>query len=87
MTLSKFQGKKKKIDRNKCNIGISCLTYHYTVSGFFFSFKISTERLLLADQNKWEKAIKMIMNTFDDAAKWTKNASHKNGQYTCTILY
>lgn len=52
----------------------------------FFSFKISTERLLLADQNKWEKAIKMIMNTFDDAAKWTKNASHKNGQYTCTIL-
>lgn len=36
------------------------------------------ERLLLADQNKWEKAIKMIMNTFDDAAKWTKNAGHKN---------
>lgn len=70
------------------------MQYWYIVFGltfysvcFFFSFKISTERLLLADQNKWEKAIKMIMNTFDDAAKWTKNASHKNGQYTCTILY
>lgn len=23
----------------------------------------------------------MIMNTFDDAAKWTKNAGHKNGWY------
>ncbi|XP_078326004.1 uncharacterized protein LOC111127427 isoform X2 [Crassostrea virginica] len=36
------------------------------------------ERLLLADQSKWEKAIKMVLATFDDAVKWTKNASHKN---------
>lgn len=26
---------KKKIDRNECNIGISCLTYHNTVSVLF----------------------------------------------------
>ena len=39
-----------------------------------------SERLLLADQSKWEKAIKMVLTTFDDAVKWTKNASHKNSK-------
>ncbi|XP_062622135.1 uncharacterized protein LOC134283651 [Saccostrea cucullata] len=36
------------------------------------------ERLLLSDQNKWDSAVKMVMSTFDDAMKWTKNATYKN---------
>lgn len=43
--------------------------------------------MLLVDQNKWEKVIKMIMNIFDDVVKWIKNVGYKNGWYICIIFY
>ncbi|KAK3082685.1 hypothetical protein FSP39_002580 [Pinctada imbricata] len=35
------------------------------------------ERQILADSVKWENAVKMVLNTFEDAMKWTKNNTYK----------
>ncbi|XP_056013484.1 uncharacterized protein LOC125678631 isoform X2 [Ostrea edulis] len=39
---------------------------------------VINERQLLADQKKWDSAVKMVMSTFEEAMKWTKNAAHQN---------
>ncbi|XP_060069888.1 paramyosin-like [Ylistrum balloti] len=42
------------------------------------------ERALLSDPVKWDNAVKMVLQTLNDAVKWTKNASHKHLYGKCT---
>ncbi|XP_069107353.1 uncharacterized protein PF3D7_1120000-like [Argopecten irradians] len=42
------------------------------------------ERALLSDPVKWDNAIKMILQTLNDALKWTKNANHKHLYGKCS---
>ncbi|OWF42085.1 hypothetical protein KP79_PYT24604 [Mizuhopecten yessoensis] len=42
------------------------------------------ERALLSDPVKWDNAVKMVLQTLNDAVKWTKNSSHKHLYGKCS---
>ncbi|XP_033728710.1 paramyosin-like [Pecten maximus] len=42
------------------------------------------ERALLSDPVKWDNAVKMVLQTLNDAVKWTKNANHKHLYGKCS---
>ena len=60
---------------------IHCLSPTLCITLFQCNYKVYTlffpERQILNDPVKWENAVKMVLNTFEDAMKWTKNNTYK----------